>query len=388
MDDLRQRLARFDRPGTPRPEVAPPDREPLRRLLDAGARWHGVAPSGYLKVERDLGNPVPRTCIDSIADDLGPDVIVLDTETTGLESGTGTLVFVVGLVRWSASGLRLTQLFLPEPAGERAFLQAVADELSPVGGLLSYNGRGFDVPRLRSRMRLHRIDESGLDLPHLDLLHLTRRVVRGWLPDARLKTVEDHFLGRPRHGDLPGEFAPEVYRTLQLEARDAGLVEVLSHNALDVENLPRLAARLAGVVGVGDFDGLPAVCALGVARLRLDRGDPALAERALSRAIEEGDLTVRTEARALLAHTRRRSGDYAGAAACWEQVLVERSGDLPARVELAKLLEHRLGDRERALALVGEARTLLSLRPVVDPALSEELNHRYRRLVRKTGRGA
>jgi hypothetical protein len=212
MDDLRQRLARFDRPGTPRPEVAPPDREPLRRLLDAGARWHGVAPSGYLKVERDLGNPVPRTCIDSIADDLGPDVIVLDTETTGLESGTGTLVFVVGLVRWSASGLRLTQLFLPEPAGERAFLQAVADELSPVGGLLSYNGRGFDVPRLRSRMRLHRIDESGLDLPHLDLLHLTRRVVRGWLPDARLKTVEDHFLGRPRHGDLPGEFAPDNWR--------------------------------------------------------------------------------------------------------------------------------------------------------------------------------
>ena len=88
----------------------------------------------------------------------------------------------------------------------------------------------------------------------------------------------------------------------------------------------------------------------------------------------------------MLARTLRRRGDYVGAAGQWEAQLADQPGDLPARVELAKLLEHRLGDLDRALALVTEARGLLGLGTMPDPALSGDLVHRHRRLVRRLGR--
>ena len=385
--DLKQRLARFDRPVPVQVSRQRNGGRPLQALIDSGARWCGRSPTGYLRLERELGSPPDRGGL-SVLDPSLPDgeLLVLDTETTGLESGTGTLVFVVGLLSWTTKSQRLVQLFLPEPAGEKAFLLAVLSEIGKASALLSYNGRGFDLPRLRSRIRLQRLDDGLLDRPHLDLLYPARRLVRGWLPDARLKTVEERLLAEHRDGDLPGEFAPEVYRVLQLENRDSGIVDVVRHNAMDVESLPRLAARLGALYSGAGLDELPGVCALAVARSRLDRDDESGAEPGLERAIASGDPAVRASARAMVARTLRRRGDHAGAAGQWEAQLVDQPGDLLARVELAKLLEHRLGDLGRALALVAVARTLLGLRATPDPALSRDLVHRYRRLVRKLGR--
>jgi uncharacterized protein YprB with RNaseH-like and TPR domain len=361
-----------------------PDVDPLAGVVSLGAAWQGEAPGGFLRIERELEPADPRDCVEVLQEGFPEgDLLVLDTETTGLESGTGTLVFVIGLVRWSASRQTLVQLILPEPAGERAFLEALATELETAVGLLSYNGRGFDVPRLRSRMRLQRLDDQRLDLPHLDLLYPTRRLVRGWLPDARLKTVEEGLLATVREDDLPGEFAPEVYRTLQLEGRDTGVADVVRHNALDVENLPRLAGCLSRVLGGEERRDLPGSCFLEVARHRLDRG--AGAGDVLARVIDGDDAFARGEARAMLARTFRRAGDYGEAARVWRDHLEDQPGDLLARVELAKLLEHRLSDLEGALALVAQARTLVELRAGGDPTLSEELDHRYRRLVRRIG---
>jgi hypothetical protein len=385
--DLRQRLARFDRPM---PDPSPRRQAcelPLQALLEFGARWCGTRPTGYLRLDRELSGAPDRRRL-SVLEPILPEGewLVLDTETTGLESGTGTLIYVVGLLGWSAGKQHLVQFFLPEPAGEKAFLSAVLDEISRAAALLSYNGRGFDLPRLRSRMRLHRLDEEPLDRPHLDLLYPTRRLVRGWLPDARLKTVEERLLAERRDSDLPGEFAPEVYRVLQLEHRDSGIVDVVRHNAMDVESLPRLAARLGDLYSGVGLEELPGVCALGVARSRLARGDARGAAVGLRRAVASGDPVVRGRARAILAWTSRRNGDYIGAAGEWEAQLADQPGDLPARVELAKLLEHRLSDVNRALALVVEARRILEFRGEPDPTLSSGLAHRHRRLVRKLGR--
>lgn len=384
--ELRRRLARFDRPVAPPPRPAATG-DPLRDLLASGARWCQGPPTGYLRLEKRLegreGPAIARALDPTLP---GGPVAVLDTETTGLESGTGTLVFVVGVVHWSAAGRQLVQFFLPEPAGEKAFLEAAVAEISRAATLLSYNGRSFDLPRLRARLRLHRLDDDVLDRPHLDLLHPVRRLVRNWLADARLKTVEEALLEEVRDGDLPGEFAPEVYRTLQFDRRDAGLRDVMHHNARDVENLPRLVERVAGILRGERPERIDPGCALEAARIRVARGEGHEVGELLGRAIEAGTPKVRASARGLRAWLLRRAGDHAGAAREWEARLRDRPADLAARVELAKLLEHRLGDRPRALALVEEARRLLELRDGGDPALSAALDHRYRRLVRRVGR--
>lgn len=385
MSDLRHRLARFDRQLPPAPARVR-DREPLGALLRAGARWCGEAPTGYLKIERELGaSPARELVVGLDASMPDGDLLVLDTETTGLESGTGTMVFVVGLVRWSTRGQRLLQFFLPEPAGEQAFLTAVLAEFSGAAGFVSYNGRGFDIPRLRSRIRLQKMDDQALDRPHLDLLYPTRRLVRGWLPDARLKTVEEGLLGEFRADDLPGEFAPGVYRDLLSAGCDSGLVDVVRHNAMDVESLPRLVARLSGILDGGWRD-LPRSCALQVGRLQLECGQHDRARLALDVARDAELPALRGRARALLAAMSRRDANYRAAASLWEEQLQDQPADLHARVELAKLLEHRLDDLDRALLLIAGARDLATLGGEHGAVLCEQLDHRYRRLVRKRGR--
>jgi hypothetical protein len=74
------------------------------------------------------------------------ELLFLDTETTGLSGGAGTFAFLVGLGRMQGNRYVLRQYFLRDPAEEAAMLDAVLAELSTAAGLVTFNGRGFDVP--------------------------------------------------------------------------------------------------------------------------------------------------------------------------------------------------------------------------------------------------
>ena len=87
-------------------------------------------------------------------------------------------------------------------------LAGLGDWLGPAPTLVSYNGKGFDVPVLQARTRLHghRYDWSGPD--HMDLLYTVRRAYRRHWPDCRLQTAERRLLAIRRVDDLPGAEAP------------------------------------------------------------------------------------------------------------------------------------------------------------------------------------
>src|SRR5439155_4414578 len=80
---------------------------------------------------------------------LDPDpgsVAYVDTETTGLAGGAGTYVFAAAVARPIDCGLRVAQLFVPEPGMESAFLHALREEIGPAAGLATFNGGSFDLP--------------------------------------------------------------------------------------------------------------------------------------------------------------------------------------------------------------------------------------------------
>jgi len=396
---LRERLAQFDRPPR-RTAVAGVVRgnEPLRALLDRGARWVGSAPDGYLRMEADVDGLAPphqvvgaRACRRLAAvEPLGDHWVVLDTETTGLESGTGTFVFLIGLLHWSPEGARRVQLFLPEPAGEESLLSALVEELADADLIVTYNGRSFDVPRLRTRLRLQRLDADVLERPHLDLVHPARRILRTWLAGVRQVDLEYHLLGLDRDDDLPGSHAPEVYRTLLADGLDAGLGEVVDHNARDVDRLARLATWFARCVGDDPPEGLPGSARMAVARLLAHRGESDEARVHVCRLVEDSDRAVALAARRMLAHLLRRQRRFAEAAREWETIVAAAPLDVDAHVEWAKLCEHRLGDLERARDVVQRA-----LRAAIDrrrldpsaPARRADLLHRLQRIERRRGRG-
>jgi uncharacterized protein YprB with RNaseH-like and TPR domain len=177
--------------------------------------------------------------------DAAPEPLVfLDTETTGLAGGTGTVAFLVGLAWAEGASLRLVQWLMASFAGERALIERVRAQLARAGGLVSFNGKSFDLPLLKARARLAGCDLGAQEVPHLDLLHATRRLLRAGWPDCRLRTAEAQALRLERVGDLPGAAAPGAWRRW-LERGDGSLLErVLDHNRADLLALAALLALL------------------------------------------------------------------------------------------------------------------------------------------------
>src|SRR6185503_10999532 len=105
--------------------------------------------------------------------------VFIDLETTGLNGGAGTYAFLVGCGWFGDDGAFITrQHLLTTFADERPMLHAVALELRDAGALVSFNGKSFDAPMLETRYLFHRLDWQGGCLPHIDVLHPSRRFWR------------------------------------------------------------------------------------------------------------------------------------------------------------------------------------------------------------------
>lgn len=173
-------------------------------------------------------------------------LVFLDTESTGLAGGAGTLAFLVGTARLLDDGLELRQWVLAAFAGEPALLSALSAILAAETVLVSFNGKSFDLPLLETRARLHGHDLRLRERPHIDLLHALRRAHGRGLPDCRLKTAESRLLGLARSGDLPGDQAPAAWRTWLTHGDSDPLQAVLAHNRNDLLSTALLLAVLAG----------------------------------------------------------------------------------------------------------------------------------------------
>ena len=107
---LRERLTRLGISPRPRPE-------PRSYELPRGFEEIDT-PFGAAAIRQDV-IPLPA---------LHPDpgrIAYIDTETTGLAGGAGTYAFTAAIATPIDCGLRLAQLFLPEPGMESAFLHAL-----------------------------------------------------------------------------------------------------------------------------------------------------------------------------------------------------------------------------------------------------------------------
>ena len=347
----------------------------LADLLDGVVDEH---PDGLVvRVESpELAVPLDRAALSTLPFSIDPHrpFVCLDTETTGLATGAGTVVFLVGLGRWDGQRFRVTQLFLPDHADELAFLGILAAELPPEAWLVTYNGRSFDWPLLQARYRLHRRLPPAIG-GHLDLLPIARLLFRHRLPDARLSSVESGVCGVERIDDLPGAFVPERYLAFLRHGEPGYLRDVALHNEQDVRSLARLLGHLGEVLA--DPEGRPLADPGDLGRLarafaRQRRDEEALAcfdaaTATLAARSTPGapiDLDVLRE-RAWLAAERarllRRMRRFEEALAGWSEVTrVGGRAGARAWIEIAKLHEHRRHDPDTALAAVDRADALIA----------------------------
>ncbi|MFT4512121.1 MAG: hypothetical protein ACI89X_000962 [Planctomycetota bacterium] len=169
--------------------------------------------------------------------------LFLDTETTGLSGGAGTMVFAYGIAFYEGDELVLEQLFLRDFGEEPAMLHHIAKRLAEHPVPVTFVGKSYDRHRISARLAVHKIKAPILTDRHLDLYHVIRREFgKGW-PDSRLHTAEERLLGLYRDDDLPGSEAPAAFLDW-VRDRTGPVDRVLEHNRLDVLSL----AALLGVV--------------------------------------------------------------------------------------------------------------------------------------------
>lgn len=173
--------------------------------------------------------------------ELGTHPAFIDTETTGLAGGTGTLAFLIGVGVWDAEALDLHLIFMRDPEDEFAALHYLETILTEASSLVTFNGRAFDVPILETRFVLNRIPPSCLTLPHLDLLPLARQLWRDHLTSRRLVVLEEELLDVVRsEEDLPSSLIPYLYRQYLETGDPTEMARVFYHNRIDVLSLATL----------------------------------------------------------------------------------------------------------------------------------------------------
>ena len=123
------------------------------------------------------------------------------------------------------------------PSAELALLEAVSVIAAQSKHLVTYNGKSFDLPLLRTRYRLAGLTDPFASHGHLDLVHWVRRMRPTQWPDARLGTIESRQFGLTRHQDLPGEAIPIAWQQWLRDGNATDLRRVPAHNRLDLLSL-------------------------------------------------------------------------------------------------------------------------------------------------------
>ena len=309
-------------------------------------------------------------------------ILYLDTETTGL-GGSGTVAFLVGLGWLTDEGFEVHQFLMRDYPEEPYLLKHIAAGLKRFDVLCTFNGTTFDVPLLESRFLMNRMDRSCLNLPHLDLLHMCRRLWKLRLGRCNLGRLEEVILGRPREDDIPGSEVPQRYFTY-LKSGDMRLLEdVLKHNAQDIASLCVLLNHMADLyLHPEKIRFSEDVYSMGRALERVDRTEQARRCYRLARGGRMGDL-----AGSALAVSYRRAGQREEAAQVWREMIREGRGGVMPYAELAKYEEHIRRDIPAALSLTEQAIARLSEpgfgRDETVQEMKNALQYRWQRLKRK-----
>lgn len=276
--------------------------------------------------------------------------VYIDTETTGLSRAAGTVAFMVGLGYWRGEQLVLEQLFLDDPVDEHAMLRFLQERLLDASCLVSYNGKSFDWALLESRFAMHKIPVERR-LPHLDLLHVVRRLTADAGLGFRLAEVEARMLGFERVQDITSAEVPERYWAYLERRLLADVAPIFTHNAWDILSMVGLLGHLCQRCGHGDGE-LDASVSFALARYAERARRVDLAERFFSEASTAmGDVGARSLL--ALARLRRRRGDWEGARRLLHAGVARAEQDSllwgELHLALSKLLEHQIGDPQAAL---------------------------------------
>ena len=311
-------------------------------------------------------------------------LLFLDTETTGLNGGAGTVAFLIGLGKFSGDEFVVTQYLMRDYDEEPFVLAPLLEELERCEAVVTFNGASFDMPLIQSRLTMNRMHRGYEPPDNIDLVHIARRVFRMRVRPCKLTQLESEVFGLPRQDDLPGSEVPARYFTYIKTGEAALLEDIMEHNAQDIVSMARLLYALVNLherpLEAKDQRDL-----YSLGRVFEKRGEK---ERAKACFRLCRDSSVRELAELRMADIHRREGNIQAAAEGYERLSNSGCGGAKVYIALAKLYEHRFREPERALAIVRRGMIYCLEAPDGGGSWSREyqdLVYRSRRLIEKIG---
>ena len=310
------------------------------------------------------------------------DFLFFDTETSGLSLGAGTIIFLFGCCYFSENGLEVLQFFLEDPASELIFLH-IDELIHSHKCLVSYNGKSFDLPMLRTRMVLNRLPNVNLAKPHLDLLHFSRSLWKLRLESRRLSDIEKDILSFQRSEDeVPGWLVPQLYQDY-LSTGDASPLEgVFYHNKNDVVSLAALFSHVTKLVSdKSSLESANLLDIISIGSIYQKSGNYLLSEGFYQHGLDRGD-PVELDNKILrdFAMLMKKQNKWVEAIKLWE--VAAKKDDPISCVELAKYFEHREMALLAASDWVDKAIEIINRTEGTEKTM-EELLHRKTRLESK-----
>ena len=276
--------------------------------------------------------------------------VFLDTETTGLSGGAGTVAFLVGLGCVEGERFTVRQYLMPDYSAEVEMLNALRQDLQRFETVIHFNGRRFDVPLLAQRCVMKRMEDFTKDLWQLDLLYPARAVWKLRIGSCKLGYIESKILGMPERDDIPGSEIPARYFEAVRTGNIDLLRDVIEHNRQDIVTLATLLKQLESMYAEPE-EVQEQLDVFSLGRVFERRGEYRMARHMYLKASRPRAVqTLRDlesnkyagEANLRLYYVERRSRAWDRCEETLINMIKRGQHAFLARLELCKLYEHRL----------------------------------------------
>lgn len=371
-----------------KPSFEPVSRKPLQYFENAYSldiRYGKIILSSGLEITGDI---LARFSGDPAFEELDLSTSVfIDVETTGLSGGTGVVPFLVGLGYYSEDKFYIVQYFVGDLAEEERMIKELGEFFNQMNfsSLITFNGKGFDLPLLETRFILNRQPFYLSELPHLDFLYSARSLWKHKYQSCGLSYLAQNVLKTDRWEDIPSAEVPWRYFQYLRTGNFEVIEPVLYHNQEDILSL--LGVVIAGGLIFSEKeppDTADAMDLFGAGKVMENRGDMEKSAWFYQKALNGNlDQKISLQAKKKLSLFFKRNEEWDKAVSLWKEIT---SRETPSREqlfslrELAMYMEHKQKNYEEAKKVAEEG---LVLSMGFSTYYEKDFSYRLQRLQKK-----
>jgi uncharacterized protein len=277
--------------------------------------------------------------------------IFIDTETTGLSGGTGTIPFLIGFGFFDCDGFTIKQLFLENPINEMAQLIEFSRDLQKFRTTVTFNGKSFDLPLIKTRFLLNRLENPMESFSHIDLLHISRKIWKKRLTDRSLKELESRIIDFSRNQeDVPGWLIPQIYFDFLRTGDGSQIKNVVYHNEIDIMSMAVLYQKIESLLlRSHEIDDLDHLDIYSIAKMYFQVGEFDRSISLFEKCVfyEDFSTEIKCDIHMTMADIYKKSEQFEKALIHWVDCAEFNSID--ACIEIAKYFEHKVDQANEAI---------------------------------------